>query len=183
MLQFQNTTINNSVKPFTSFCLNRFSSPESALESYYSALVDTAAQVEALLDEPIELDEQWHYLPNLDGRRDGRQSYRAELRTYNDGLTLPIVFFKSFRHGGTRSRRTTPAGLHCAPAKRGVRGSTNAGFAVQIGGAEGRRGGSQKGMGIFFPVFIPPLPPSEKSRILWVEDGLRGLPGATLSHQ
>ena len=81
MFQSQNTTINNSVKSFASFCSNRFPSPESALDAYYSEMVDTAAQVEALLDEPIELDEQWHYLPNLDGRRDGRQSYRAELRT------------------------------------------------------------------------------------------------------
>ena len=101
MFQFKNITIKNPVKPFTSFCLNKFPSAESALDTYYSEMVEVAAQVEALLDEPIELDEQWHYLPNLDGRRDGKQSYQAKLRTYNDGLTLPIVFFKSFRHGGT----------------------------------------------------------------------------------
>lgn len=89
MFQSQLTTTNSSVKSFLP-------------DNHYPELAARASQVEALLDEPIQLDGQWHYLPNLSGRRDGKQAYLAQLKSRPDGTCSPVVVFKSFRHGGMK---------------------------------------------------------------------------------
>lgn len=92
--QAQHTTIETSVKPLP------FTTPDEITDRYQAEIADLAAQIEATVDCPIEIDGRWHYLPDLDGRRNGKQSYRAELREYPDGVTLPVITFRTFRHGG-----------------------------------------------------------------------------------
>lgn len=102
--QSQNTTSEILVNPssFSDFCREKNQSPEALLARYQQEIQHTAARAEASWNlDPCEVifNGQWRYLPNLEGRHDSRQSYKAEL----DELGLPKISFKTFRHGGAFS--------------------------------------------------------------------------------
>lgn len=86
--------------PFFEWCAQNLPDPADTLAVYFDNLRNAAASVGALLDDKPILDGSWHYLPNLSGRKDQKQSYRARIKTDNDGTVWPVVTFHSFKAGG-----------------------------------------------------------------------------------
>lgn len=78
----------------------RFTDPLEAATVYFDNAVKAAAEVGALLDAPLVVDNTWHYLPDLAGKRDKRQGYIGSIVTDRDGTAWPVVTFKTHRHGG-----------------------------------------------------------------------------------
>lgn len=88
-------------KIFSDWVASHLGGPADALDRYFSDAVASAEAVGALLETLPILDGQRHYLPNLAGKRDKRQYYRADLRRDADGTCWPAITFGSFRHGGS----------------------------------------------------------------------------------
>lgn len=75
--------------------------PAESLDRYFHDAVASAETVGAQLEALPILDGQRHYLPNLAGKRDQKQYYRADLRRDADGTCWPSVTFATYRHGGS----------------------------------------------------------------------------------
>lgn len=85
--------------PFRDFCADQFPTADASLAAFFGSASDAAASVGALLESPSELilDGSWHYLRNLDGKRDSRQSYIGKAERSKDGTYWPVISFKSFK--------------------------------------------------------------------------------------
>ncbi|MFH0025052.1 VapE domain-containing protein [Pseudomonas fluorescens] len=90
-----------SQNKFALWVADRFPSPADALAHYFDHAQAAASSVGALLEELPELDNGWHYLPNLEGQKLQDRSYKGEYVQDPDGTTWPSITFTGLGRAST----------------------------------------------------------------------------------
>lgn len=85
---------------FADYVMMRFPDPAATLVEFFSQMQEAAASVGASIEVIPILDGGRHYLASLNGQRDKRHYYRADLHHDSDGTVWPSVTFGTFKHSG-----------------------------------------------------------------------------------
>ena len=101
VVQTRAAALKSKQRPFATFIANKYAGPDAVMVALFNDAAAAAAEVGAALHELPDLDGCWHYLPSKEtGKNEMRHSYRGEMIEHKDGVVLPRITFRTFKHGG-----------------------------------------------------------------------------------